>query len=101
MSRARISAIVLALSLGSGAVLPRNASPAGGFLMGFTDSRYETPDSLAEWLRDTMSARAGMVLLPVFWAGIAPQAPSLASDPSDPANPAYRWGTLDNAVRAI
>jgi hypothetical protein len=93
-------AIAMALAALAGPVVaPAKAGPST-FTTGFADGIYLAPSTTSFWLSRTVAAGAQFILLPVDWAGIAPNRPPAGSDPSDPANPAYHWGTLDQTVRA-
>jgi Cellulase (glycosyl hydrolase family 5) len=79
---------------------PASAKRPAPFTTGFSDPGYENPADTNLWVDRSAAAGAQMVLLPVSWAGVSPREPASDSDPSDPANPAYKWSTLDQAVRA-
>jgi len=77
---------------------PAAAAPPSTLTLGFADGVYETPATANTWLNRTVAAGAQLILLPVSWAGIAPNRPAPGTA-TNPANPEYDWGTLDQTVR--
>jgi hypothetical protein len=97
------AALIASLLIAGAAILAfadrADAAPPATFTTGFADPIYLNPLTANAWFDRTRAAGAQVVLLPVNWAGIAPQPPASGTDPSDPANPGYDWTTLDAAVR--
>jgi hypothetical protein len=71
---------------------------AHGLTTGFVDYKFLLPDptTRALWLDRARKEGGEIVRLNVVWRNIAPDPPS---NPTDPADPAYRWTSLDRAVR--
>lgn len=66
--------------------------------LGFLDSVFTEPPAEREpWLDRAASSGSDVVRLSTGWASIAPERPS---SPADPGDRAYRWGSLDDAVKA-
>jgi hypothetical protein len=93
----------IALAASSIAVLAAISAPsataARGLVTGFSDSLYFSADPATReaWFTRSGQAGAGIVRLNVLWAQIAPTRPA---NPADPADPAYRFSSLDAAVRS-
>lgn len=90
-----LAAVVLVIFGGA----PAQASRA--LTTGFASVPFtEGAASRDQWLDRSVASGAGIVLVPVSWPAIAPQAPNGGSRQDDPANPAYDWKATDDAVRA-
>jgi hypothetical protein len=100
MKRAALALAFAALALGANAA-PAAAEPHG-LQLGVADGSFTGSDPVLrdEWLTRAQSARAGLVLLGVPWAAIAPRRPPAGFDAANPADPSYDWEALDAAVRA-
>lgn len=75
------------------------APPAGasrGLATGFADSLYKGKDRAA-WLHRTKVAKAKVVRIDLHWSDVAPRKPRR---PRNPGDPAYRFGSIDAAVRS-
>jgi hypothetical protein len=73
-------------------------APASAFTTGFTDGVFldSDPAVRASWLDRTQAAAAETVEFGAAWSAIAPTRPKR---PVDPGDPAYRWDSVDAAVR--
>ncbi|HEY8082570.1 MAG TPA: hypothetical protein VIE64_03295 [Solirubrobacterales bacterium] len=100
MKRAAVVLAFVGLALGAGsagaAATPHNLK------LGVTDPVLTASDPALrdEWMARAVSARAGLVLLGVDWSRVAPARRPTGFVAADPADPAYRWETLDGAVRS-
>lgn len=74
------------------------SAEARGLRLGFIDRAFgQAPGSRDPVLDRAVASGSDIVRIQSTWAGIAPARPA---DPTDPADPAYRWETLDGAVKA-
>lgn len=74
------------------------SAEARGLRLGFSDSAFaEAPGSRDPWLDRAVASGSDIVRINSSWASMAPARPAR---PADPADPAYRWETLDGAVKA-
>jgi hypothetical protein len=93
---ARISDIaVAALIAGFLSCGLASTASARGLTTGFLDGAFASADPAR--MDEAAAAGAGMVRVPVSWAGIAPRPPGDARDPSDRR---YDWTAPDAAVAA-
>jgi hypothetical protein len=69
---------------------------------GFTDDVYfESPSVQGPWVQRTVVTGAQIVLLDVYWDGVAPRKPQPGFNPTNPSDPQYDWGSVDYAVGAL
>jgi hypothetical protein len=83
------------LAILAGLVAATPARAARPLRIGFGDGLFTTGGAAA-WMPIARSAGADVVRLPTGWGPLAPTRPAA---PTDPADPAYRWSSLDDAVR--
>jgi len=90
------AAIVLAVA--AYAAWAATRASARGLQTGFTDFKFLSPDPNVRGTQLDRARAAGgkLVRLNVVWRNFAPTPPA---NPTDPADPAYRWNSLDSAVR--
>jgi hypothetical protein len=69
---------------------------------GYDDSLFlsEETEVREHWLEQAVDTGASIVRIDVNWRSVAPESAPAAFDASNPASPAYRWETLDDAVRS-
>ena len=90
----RAVAICMLLAL---AVLPASAD-ARGLRLGFLDDVFsQGPAERDPWLARSVESGSDILRLSSSWVNVAPTRPGA---PTDPADPAYRWDSLDTAVKA-
>ena len=94
-SRLGLQVLAVLLLLAAVAAPGANAQP---FEMGVVDGAFVSgdPAERSAWFDRATQTRVGVVNFQADWAAIAPSRPG---DPSSPADPAYRWRSLDAAVR--
>lgn len=89
-------ALVICMLLGL-AVLPGSAD-ARGLRLGFLDDVFsQGPAERDPWLTRATESGSDVLRLSSSWVNAAPTRPR---SPTDPADPAYRWDSLDTAVKA-
>jgi hypothetical protein len=76
-------------------------SASHAFVLGFTDSVYNSPDQSlrSAWFDRTAAAGAEVVDIGLVWSSIAPASRSAGFDATSPGAPGYNWETADGAVR--
>ena len=68
---------------------------------GFTDDVFFAPPAASDpWFDRVVTADAGIIVLDLEWAGIAPATRPAGFDAANPGDPAYGWQPVDAAVRA-
>ena len=91
-------ALGLLAALALSAVVPGSASAASNLTTGIADGTFFDSRSSVrnQWYDRASAENIKLVRLGVNWAFIAGTRPN---DPADPADPAYKWTSLDRAVR--
>jgi len=64
------------------------------------DVYFAEPATRDPWLDRTVASGAGVVVLSLGWAGIAPAIRAPGFDAANPGDPGYNWTGIDAAVRA-
>jgi hypothetical protein len=94
--RAALLGLLALGCLAAGLARPSPAEAQRNLQVGLFDDLYVGPQH-QQWLKRTAEAGAGSVRIPVRWKYIAPTKPG---NPRQPNDPSYRFGSVDNAVRA-